>query len=122
MTNPCPNLTDQRSYPESHSSIIANLSPRTSPLPTSGPGLVAASSDEGSLKASSREDKDTLDLPPVDRPCEANAMATVDVLPQLLPPPPASVMVVEGSSEQEFDAEHRGDPPLNTSHGQLNTI
>ena len=121
MTNPCPNLTDQHSYPESHSSIIANLSPRTSPWPTSGPGLVAASSDEGSLKASSRDDKDALDLPLADRPCEANTLATGDVLPQLLPPPPPSVMVIEGSSQQEFDAEHREDP-LNTSHGQLDTV
>ena len=45
---------------------MASTSPPTSPLPTSVPELVAATSDEGSPKASSREDKDALDLPPVD--------------------------------------------------------
>lgn len=88
---------------------MANPSPRTSPLMTSEPGLVAATSNVGSPKASSREDKDALDLPPADRPSEANTMATVAVPPQLPSLPPASVMVVGDSSQQEFDAAHTGD-------------
>ena len=60
---------------------MASTSPPSSPWPTSAPGLIAATSDEGSPKVSSREDKDALDLPPVDRASQATAMAIVDVLP-----------------------------------------
>ena len=60
---------------------MASTSPLTSSLPTSAPELVAATSDEGITKASSREDKDALDLPPVDHASQATAMAIVDVLP-----------------------------------------
>ena len=48
-------------------------------------------------------------------------MAT-DVFPQLPPLLPANDVVVEGSSQQEFDAEQTGDSPLNISHGQLDTV
>ena len=84
LTIPRHNLTDQRSYTESHSSIMASTSPRTSPWPTSA---VAATSDEDSPKTSPREDKDALDLPPVDCASRATTQAIVDVLPQLLPLP-----------------------------------
>ena len=84
LTIPRPNLTDQWSYTESHSSIMASTSPRTSPWPTSA---VAATSDEDSPKTSPREDKDALDLPPVDCASRATTQAIVDVLPQLLPLP-----------------------------------
>ena len=60
---------------------MASMSPRTSPMLTSTPGLVAATSDQSSPKASSHEDKDALDLPPVDRASQATAMAIVDLLP-----------------------------------------
>ena len=45
--------------------------------------LVAATSDEGGPKACSHEDKDTLDLPPVDCANQVTTQAIVDVLPQL---------------------------------------
>ena len=66
---------------------MASTSPRTSPRPTSAPGLIAATSDEGTPKASSCEDKGALELPPVDRASQATTQAIVDVLPQLLPLP-----------------------------------
>ena len=50
---------------------MASTSPRTSPRTTSAPGLIAATSDEGTLKASSREDKGALELSPVDRASQA---------------------------------------------------
>ena len=117
----CPTESDHPSYQESHSSIIAGTSPGAFPLLTSTPELVPTISDEGRPKTSSREDKDALDLPPVDRASEANTMAT-DVFPQLPPLLPANDVVVEGSSQQEFDAEQTGDSPLNISHGQLDTV
>ena len=63
------------------------MSPGTSPGPTSVPGLVAATIEEGSPEASSREDKDAVDLPLVDCASQATSQAIVDVLPQLLPRP-----------------------------------
>ena len=104
---PCPNLTDQRSYPESHFSIIASAYPSTSPWPTSA---VAATSDEGSPKPSLREDKHALDLPPVDRTSQATTQSNVDALPQLLPPPSVTDIATASLSHQEFDAEHARDP------------
>ena len=101
------NLTDERSYLESHSSIMVNTSPRTSPWLTSAPGLVSATGDEGSLKASSREDKDTPDLPSLDRASQAAATAIVNVLPQL---PPITDIATASTSQQEFDVEHARDP------------
>ena len=88
---------------------MASTSPPTSPLPTSAPGLVAATSGEGSPKASSREDKDALDLPPVDRASQATAMAIVDVLPQLLPLPSVTDIATVSPSQEEFDAEQARD-------------
>ena len=73
--------SDKRLAPESHPSIMASISMRTSPLLISAPGSVAATSDQDSPKASSREDKDALELPPVDRASQATAMAIVDLLP-----------------------------------------
>jgi hypothetical protein len=87
---------------------MARTSPGTSPWPTSAHELVAAVGDEGSTKASSREDryKDALDLPPVDRASGANTMAIVDVLPQLPPLPSVTDIAITSLSPQEFDAEH----------------
>ena len=96
-------------YPESHSSIIASTSLPTSPLPTSAPELVAATSVEGSLKASSHEDKDALDLPPVDCASRETAMAIVDVLPQLLPLPSVTDTATASPSQKESDAEQARD-------------
>ena len=73
--------SDKRLSPESHSSLMASMSPHTSPLPSSALGSVAATSDQDSPKASSREDKDALELPPVDRTSQATAMAIADLLP-----------------------------------------
>ena len=57
---------------------MASTSPRTSPWPTSAPGLVAPTSDV---------DKDALDLFPLDRASQATTQINVDALPQLLTPP-----------------------------------
>ena len=88
---------------------MASTSPRTSPLPTSVPELVAATSCEGSPKASSREDTDALDLPPVDCASQATAMAIVGVLPQLLPLPSVTDIATTSPSQKEFDAEQARD-------------
>ena len=93
---------------------MASMSPRTSPLPTSAPGLVAATSDQSSPKTSSREDKDALDLPPVDRASQATAMAIVDVLPQLLPLPSVTDIATTSPSQQEFDAAQAKDSHYDT--------
>ena len=84
---------------------MASTSPRTLPLPTSAPEQVAATSDEGSPKASSREDKDALDLPPVDCASQATAMAIVDVLPQLQPLQSVADIATASPSQKDFDAE-----------------
>ena len=84
---------------------MASTSPRTSPWPTSVPGLLAATSDEGSPKASSCEDKDALDPSPVDR----TSQAIVDVLPQLLPQPSVTDIATASPSQQELDAEQARD-------------
>ena len=60
---------------------MANPSRPTSPWPTSALGLVAATSDEGSPKASSQENKDTLDHLRVDHSSQAITHAIIDVLP-----------------------------------------
>ena len=104
---PGPNLTDQRSYPESHSSIIASAYPRMAPWPTSA---AAATSDEGSPKTSLREDKHALDLPPLDRASQATTQSIVDALPQLLPPPSVTDIATASLSQQEFDGGHARDP------------
>ena len=83
---------------------MASTSPRTPPLPTSAPELVAATSEEGSPKASSREDKDALDLSPVDCASQATAMAIIDVLPQQLPLPSVADVATASPSQKEFDA------------------
>ena len=88
---------------------MASTSPPTSPLPTSVPELVAATSDEGSPKAISREDKDALDLPPVDCASQSIAMAIVDMLPQLLPLPSVTDIATVSPSQKEFDAEQARD-------------
>ena len=106
-TIPCPNLTDQRSYPESHSSIIASAYPRTSPWPTSA---AAATSDEGIPKTSLHEDKDVLDLPLVDRVSQSTTQSIVDALPKILPPPSVTDIATASLSQQEFDGEHARDP------------
>ena len=66
----------------------------TSLLPTSAPGL-----------ASSDEDKDVLDLPPLDRASQATTQVIVDSLPQLLPPPSVTGIATASPSQQEFDAK-----------------
>ena len=83
--------------------MIGRTSPGTSPWPTSAPGLVAATSGVDSPKASSREDKDTVDLPPGDCASQATTQAIVDVLPQLLPSV-TDIIATASSSQQEFDA------------------
>ena len=88
---------------------MASTSPLTSPLPTSAPELVVATSDEGGPKASSREDKDALGLPPVDCASQATAMAIVDVLPQLLPLPSVTDIATASPSQKEFDAKQARD-------------
>ena len=99
---------------------MASTSPPTSPLPTSAPELVAATSAEGGAKAtSSREDSDVLDLLPVDRASQATAMAIVDVLPQLLPLPSVTDIATASPSEKEFDAEQARDSHDDTSLGLL---
>ena len=86
---------------------MVNTSLRTSPGPASPPGLVSATGDEGSLKASSREDKGTPDPPSVDRASQATATAILNVLPQL---PPITDIVTASPSQQELDVEHARDP------------
>ena len=86
---------------------MASTSPRTSPGPTSAPGLVAATSDEGGPKASSREGKGTPNLPSLDRTSQATATAIVNVLPQL---PPITDIATASPLQQEFDVEHARDP------------
>ncbi|KAN0140442.1 hypothetical protein V8E53_001651 [Lactarius tabidus] len=105
---------------ESQSSIMARTSPGTSPWPTSAHELVAAAGDEGSTKASSREDhhKDALDIPPIDRASGASTMAIVDVLPQLPPLPSVTDKAIASLSPQEFDAENTRDSPPRTLHGR----
>ena len=93
---------------------MASTSPRTSSWPTSAPGLVAATSDEGSPKASSREDKGAPDLPSVDCASQATATAIVDVLPQLLPLAPVTDIATTSPSQQEFDAEQAKDSHYDT--------
>ena len=112
LTIPRPNLTDLQSYPESHSSIIVN--PRKSPSLTSSPVLVATTGDKGSTKASSQENKDAIDLPPVDRTSQAITQAIVDVLPQLLPLPSVTDIATASPSQQEFEAEHGRGPHYDT--------
>ena len=94
---------------------MASTSPRTSPLPTSAPGLVAATSNEGNPKASSREDTDALDLPPVDCASQATAMAIVDVLPQQLPLPSVADIATASPSQKEFDGEQARDSHYDTA-------
>ena len=90
--------SDHLSYPGSHSSIIA----RRSQWPTSAPELVATTSDKGSPKASSQENKDTLELPAVVRASQA---ITRDVLPQL-PLPYVTDIATTSPSQKLFDAEY----------------
>ena len=94
---------------------MASTSLRTSPLPTSASGLLAATSDEGSLKASSRQDKDALDLSPVDCASQATAMAIVDVLPQQLPLPSVADIATASPSQKEFDAAQARDSHYDTA-------
>ena len=93
---------------------MASTSPRTSPRQTSAPGLIAATSDEGTPKASSCEDKGALELPPVDRASQATTQAIVDVLPQLLPLPSVTDIATTSPSHQEFDAEQAKDSHYDT--------
>ena len=86
---------------------MASMSPPTSPLPTSA---VAATSDEGSPKPSPREDKDALDLPPVDRASQAATQAIYDALPRLLPLSSVTGIATASLSQQVFDVEHARDP------------
>ena len=83
-------------------------------MATSAPRLVAAISNEGRPKASLREDKDALDLPPMDRGRQAIAQAVVDALPQLLPVPSVADMATASPSQKEFDAEQARDPHYDT--------
>ena len=85
-----------------------------SPWLTSAPGLVAATNDEGSPEDISRENKDVLDLPPVDHASQATAMATADVLPQLLPVPSFIEIATPSPSQKEFDAEQARDSHCDT--------
>ena len=66
--------------------------------------MVAATSGVGSPEASSREDKDVLDLPPADYASQATTHAIVDVLPQLQPLPSVTGISTASPSQQEFDA------------------
>ena len=93
---------------------MASTSPRTSPLPTSAPELVAITSDEGSPKASSREDKDALDLSPMDGVSQATAMAIIDVPTQLQPLPSVADIATASPSQKEFDAERARDSHYET--------
>ena len=114
--------SDQLSGLESHSSILARTSLNVSPRPTSAPGLVAATSDEGSNpKAHSHEDQGILYLSPVDLASQANTVTIVNP-PQLPPPRPVDDMVIEGSSPKEFDTKHTGDPPPHTSHDHHDVV
>ena len=58
----------------------------------------------GSPEASSREDRDAVDLPPADCTSQATTQAIVDVLPQLLSPPSVTDISTASPSQQEFDA------------------
>ena len=93
---------------------MASTSPRTSLWPTSAPGLIAATGDEGSPKASSREDNDALDLSPVDRTSQATTQAIVDVLSQLLPLPSVTDIATASPSQQELDIEQARDSHYDT--------
>ena len=95
---------------------MASTSQGTFPWPTSVPGLVAATSDEGGAKAtSSREDNDVLDLLPADRASQATAMAIVNVLPQLQPLPSVADIATASPSQKEFDAEQARDSHHDTA-------
>jgi hypothetical protein len=89
---------------------VARTSLGTSPChwPTSAPELVAAIGDERSPKADTREDKDTLYLPPVECVIQASTM-DVDLLSQL-PLSSATEIAIADPSRRELDAEHAGDP------------
>ena len=93
---------------------MASTPHRTSPWPTSVPELVAATSDEGSPKASSCEDKGALELPPLDRASQATTQAIVDVLPQLLPLPSPTDIATASPSQQELDVEQARDSYYDT--------
>ena len=76
--------------------------------------LVATTSKEGSSQACSREDKNALDLPPVDCASQVTTQAIVDALPQLQPLPSVTDMATVSRSQQEFDVELAGDPHHDT--------
>ena len=106
------------SFLESHRSILATTPPGASPWPTSAPEHSTA---EGSPKAGSHEDKDTLDPPPVNRAIQANTMTTLD-----RPPPPTlpltTDITIASPSQQGLDTEHAGDPSPHSSHGQYDIV
>ena len=94
---------------------MASTSQGTSPLPTSAPGLVTATSDDGGPNAtSSREDKDGLDLPPVDRASQTTTQAIVDVLPQLLSLHSLTDTAATSPPQQKVDVDHARDPHYDT--------
>jgi hypothetical protein len=99
------------SFIDSHFSILATTSPGTSPWPTTAPDLDTA---EG---AGSHEDKDALGPPSVNRAIQANTTAILERPPAPPTLPSAADMTIASPSQQEFGAEHAGDPPPHAPHG-----
>jgi hypothetical protein len=108
------------SFLESRCLILSTTSPSAPPLPPSAPDLGTA---EGIPKAGSREEKDALDPPSVDRTIQAN---TVVILKRPPPPPTptlpsATDKTIANSSLQGVDTEHAGDSP-HAPHGQYDIV
>ncbi|KAF8268425.1 hypothetical protein EI94DRAFT_1727689 [Lactarius quietus] len=102
----------------SHLSIPASTSFGTSPWP-SAPELSAVASDKGT---DSREDRVALDPPSVNRAIQANTMAILDPLLQPPSQPSATDLAIASPSLREPNAEHTGDHPPYTSHGQYDIV
>jgi hypothetical protein len=83
-------LIHSPAFPESHCSVLVTTSPGAPPWPTSAPQLYAASGEEVSPKAGSREDRDAVDPPSVNREIQENSIVTLDFPPQAPLPPPAT--------------------------------
>ncbi|KAI9441076.1 hypothetical protein BJY52DRAFT_1217102 [Lactarius psammicola] len=108
------------SSPESHSSLPAPVSPsQILPQLSSEPDLGAVTEGEGSAKAASHKERDALDSPSGIR---ENIITAPDLPPQSPLPPSFTEVAIACPSWRSLGAEHTGDHPPHSSHGQYDIV
>ncbi len=120
LNSPVTRSDHASSFPESHSSLLAPAAPnRPRPRQSSALDLGAAAEGEGSAKAALHKERDALD--PASAILE-NIIAPPDLPPQSLSPSSVTDVAIAGPSRCSLGAEHTGDHPPHTSHGQYDIV